>query len=183
VPYFVWLALAVPAAFILLLYTTGCTGYGQSIYLTGQVSVACLLTALAITPLRRLLGGFRWINALSSHRRALGISSFAYASLHTIIYLERKWGSGLIVSELGNLDIFVGWLALFMMLPLAITSNDLSVRRLASRWSALHRLVYAATLLTFVHWILATVEPLVPYLCLGGFLLLQLARLRRSTTR
>jgi methionine sulfoxide reductase heme-binding subunit len=39
------------------------------------------------------------------------------------------------------------------MLPLALTSNDASMRRLRAGWKRLQRLVYPAALLTLLHWI------------------------------
>ena len=62
------------------------------------------------------------------------IESFAYAALHTGVYLERKWGAGLIVEEGLDAPLGTGWLALFVLLILALTSNGLSVGILRERW-------------------------------------------------
>ena len=46
-----------------------------------------------------------------------------------------------------------------IFVPLAITSNDVSVRRLRRLWKRLHRWVYAAALLTFAHWVITAYDP------------------------
>jgi sulfoxide reductase heme-binding subunit YedZ len=40
-----------------------------------------------------------------------------------------------------------------IFVPLAVTSNDVSVRRLKRTWKKLHRWIYLVALLTFIHWI------------------------------
>jgi len=50
--------------------------------------------------------------------------------------------------------ITVGFAALLLLLPLAVTSTDGWVRRLGfARWKALHRLAYVAALLGVVHFL------------------------------
>lgn len=49
-------------------------------------------------------------------------------------------------------DIWTGWLAFLIFLPLAATSMDYAVRKLGPRWKALHRLTYGAAVLTLLHW-------------------------------
>jgi sulfoxide reductase heme-binding subunit YedZ len=39
------------------------------------------------------------------------------------------------------------------LIPLALTSNKLSVRRLGARWNRLHRLVYLIAILAVLHFI------------------------------
>ena len=162
--YLIWTLLAMPAVWILQAFVTDSASYGQTIHRTGLWSVAFLIAALSITPLSLLFSAVA-VRALLRHRRALGVASFAYASLHTAIYLERKWGAGLILMEGLEPSLASGWLALLMFLPLALTSNDTSVRALGPRWKSLHRLVYPAAALTFTHWILATFDTLTAYMC------------------
>ena len=51
--------------------------------------------------------------------------------------------------------IIVGMLGLACLVPLAVTSNGWSVRRLgAAAWQRLHRLTYAAVLLGALHYLL-----------------------------
>lgn len=178
-----WVLLAAPAALLLAAFAADAISYGQTIHGTGQWSVGFLIVALSVTPLQRVCGTHALVSALMRHRRAIGVASFAYAVLHTGVYLEHKWGAGLILEEALEPSLGTGWLALLVFLPLALTSNDPSVRALRQRWKLLHRAVYLAAALTFGHWILATVDPLAAYVCLGLILLLQLLRLAGARRR
>ena len=59
-------------------------------------TVAYLLVALAITPLRRLLH-WRWAAPL---RRTFGLAAFGYSCLHylTYLWLEKKTARGFVLS-------------------------------------------------------------------------------------
>lgn len=159
----VWAALCAPALYIMARYTADTMSYGQVIHETGDWSVGLLFVALAITPLGRVAAKSGWLAFFRFHRRAIGVASFAYAALHTIVYLERKWGADLIVTESLKPGIATGWLALVIFLVLAITSNNLAVRRLGKSWKALHRSVYASAALVLAHWILTAFEPQLAY--------------------
>jgi sulfoxide reductase heme-binding subunit YedZ len=65
----------------------------------------------------------------------------------------------LIIGELSTPYIVMGWLALALFIPLAVTSNDIAVRALKRSWKRLHRLVYPAAILTFLHWLLSAFDP------------------------
>ena len=72
-----------------------------------------------------------------------------------------------------------------LLLPLAVTSNNLSIRKLGpKRWRQLHKLTYAAGILGAVHFVMLAkgfqIEPLV---YLGIILLLLLARVRPPLKR
>lgn len=157
--YLVWLALCVPALHIVFRYLQDTMSYGEVIHETGDWSVGLLFAALAITPLGRLAAKSKWLTFFRFHRRAIGVASFAYAALHTIVYLDRKWGADLIVTEGLKPGLATGWIALVIFLVLAITSNNRSVRKLGRSWKKLHRSVYVSAALVFAHWILTAFEP------------------------
>jgi sulfoxide reductase heme-binding subunit YedZ len=173
----IWVLLAVPATVILLQFAADAISYGQTIHRSGQWSAALLLLALSVTPLQRLAGTTAWIGLLVLYRRALGVASFGYAALHTAVYMEHKWGADLILRESFEPSLGTGWLALFVLLILAVTSNGASVKALRGRWKTLHRSVYLGAALTFAHWLLATFDPLSAYICLTLIVSLELLRL------
>ena len=175
--HWVWILLAAPATLILYQFATDAISYGQTIHRSGQWSVALLVVALSVTPLQRMNGTAGWIRFLQLHRRAIGVASFAYAAMHTSVYLERKWGAGLIVREGLEPPLGAGWLAFFTLLILALTSNPASVKLLRERWKTLHRSIYLGAALTFAHWILATFDPVSAYICLALVLLMETLRL------
>ena len=157
--------------------------YGQVLHQTGLWSAGLLIAALAITPSRTLFRSARWFLSIVPHRRALGVASFAYAALHTGVYLERKWGADLIVKEGLEAPLATGWLAFVIFAVLAVTSNDASVRALGRSWKRLHRLAYVATALTFAHWWLATFDPAMAYVFAAVLVVTQLPRLFVSRRR
>lgn len=184
--YWVWALLALPATWLLYQLAVDAATYGQTIHRSGQWSAALLIAALSVTPLRRLATGERtgaWITNLTRYRRAIGVASFGYAALHTGVYLERKWGAGLILKEGLSSDLAAGWVVLAVFLLLALTSNNTSTRLLGPRWKFLHRSVYLAVALTFVHWILATFNSPIAYVYLAALVLIEMLRLVGGSRR
>lgn len=178
--YWVWALLTLPAIWMLYQLQVDAATYGQTIHRSGQWSIALLIAVLAVTPLRRLTRSV-WVTNLTRYRRAIGVACFGYAALHTGVYLERKWGADLILKEGLEPDLAIGWVALSVFLLLGITSNATSTRLLGPSWKRLHRSVYLAAVLTFTHWILATFDSQVAYICLAALVLIEMLRFARGS--
>lgn len=152
--------LAIPAIPVLWQFVAQVPGPGgQStaeslLHPTGETSARLMIAAMALSPLRMMFPGSRFIRWLVNRRRYLGVAAFAYAGLHTIFYLVDMAALRAILGDMLAPGIWTGWLAVLILLPLALTSNDLSVRRLGWRWKALQRLVYAGAVLALLHWVL-----------------------------
>ncbi len=161
-----WLFLALPGLWIVYSWTANpnAYGYGHAIADSGDWGAWLLMLTLAVTPLRLLSRGRHWSVWLRRQRRDFGLASFAYAVGHTAIYLADKASLSAIVSELSSPDFLAGWLALALFVPLAATSNDRAVRALKRSWKRLHRLVYPAAILTFLHWALASFDSTTAYI-------------------
>jgi sulfoxide reductase heme-binding subunit YedZ len=118
----------------------------------GLTALILLVTSLACTPARHLLG-WTWPVRI---RRDLGLLAFFYASLHFLTYLllDQVVDLGAIAADVVERPfITVGFLALLLLLPLALTSTKASIRRLGfERWNRLHHLVYAAGALAVIHF-------------------------------
>jgi sulfoxide reductase heme-binding subunit YedZ len=112
-----------------------------------------LCASLSVTPLHDLTG-LAWP---VRQRRLLGLFAFGYATLHFLWYLAIDQGLALellAVDVLKRPFIAVGFAALLLLVPLAVTSTDGWVRRLGyRRWKRLHRLAYLAALLAAVHFL------------------------------
>lgn len=130
----------------------GANPVNHALHITGLVSLIFLLLSLAITPLRVLTGWSGWI----ALRRSLGLYGFAYAAVHLGIYvfgdrmgdLASTWGE--IVSRR---FLTVGFIALALMVPLAITSTNTMIRWMgAVPWKRLHRLAYVIAVLSVLHY-------------------------------
>lgn len=152
----------------------------------GITGLNLLLVTLGITPLRRLTG----LNWLVGLRRALGLLVFAYALLHALSYvvLDRRLDWPSLVRDVTDRPwITVGFLALVLLVPLAVTSTDKMQRRLGRRWITLHQTVYAIAVLGLLHFFwqvkLDTSEPLLYALMLAGLLGFRLVDWLRKRAR
>ncbi|AHD11020.1 protein-methionine-sulfoxide reductase heme-binding subunit MsrQ [Phaeobacter gallaeciensis] len=128
----------------------------------GELALQLLVATLAITPLRRLLG----LN-LMRFRRAIGLLCFFYVSCHLLVWLllDVQLLGQILADILKRPYITIGMAGFVLMLPLALTSNGISVRRLGARWRLLHRLTYPAAVLGALHYVMLAkgfqLEPLV----------------------
>jgi sulfoxide reductase heme-binding subunit YedZ len=172
----VWAVLFVPLLVLCWQYVTGALFYGEFIHITGDWSARLLILTLLVTPLRGLVPRQRWTAWLVRQRRYLGGATFAYAVPHLVAYLVKLADMARILSEGIEPGMLTGWVAMLIFLALAITSNNISVRKLGKRWKSLHRLVYAAAILTFLHWILLAFDPLQGYIHAGILLVVQALR-------
>jgi len=119
---------------------------------TGTWTLVGLAITLSITPLRKLLN-WPWLLRL---RRTAGLLAFFYASLHFMTYLwfDRFFDLTDIIRDIGKRPfITVGFAAFVLLIPLAITSNNASIRKLGARtWQRIHYLVYLIAILAVVHY-------------------------------
>jgi sulfoxide reductase heme-binding subunit YedZ len=148
-----WAVLTLPAAGMIWTYSTDPEIWpGDLLHPSGEWSARLIIFALMLTPLSVIFRGRRWVAWLIRRRRAFGVAGFGYALLHLLFYLLDMETVGNVLAEIGALGIWTGWAAFFLFLPLAVTSNDASMRMLRSGWKKLQRLAYPAAILTLVHW-------------------------------
>lgn len=146
----------------------------------GETALKMLVAGLAVTPLRERLG----VN-LIRFRRAIGLSCFLFVVLHLLVWaILDVQSAGRVWDDIVKRPfITVGMAAFVVLLPLAITSNNLSVRRLGPAWRRLHRLVYLAAVLGAVHFVMLVkgwqIEPLVYLAVILALLALRLPALLR----
>lgn len=174
----------VPAGAMIYLALTGGLGVDPVKRLEhelGEFALRLLILGLAITPLRRFAG----INLLK-FRRAIGLLAFIYVFLHLLVWLVLDVQ---IISEvwadiLKRPYITVGMAAFVLMIPLALTSNNWSIRKLGPAWRQLHKLTYVAAVLGGMHFVMLVkgfqIEPLI-YLAIIFAALA--ARIRPGRTR
>jgi methionine sulfoxide reductase heme-binding subunit len=146
----------------------------------GKWGLRLLLATLAITPLRVTLRA----PLLLGLRRMLGLFAFTYLALHflTWLVLDRWLDPASVLEDVAKRPyITVGFTALTLLVPLAVTSTAGWMRRLGKRWQKLHRLVYAAAILGCVHyWWQVKADLREPMLYAVILLLLLGWRLRRA---
>jgi sulfoxide reductase heme-binding subunit YedZ len=179
--YTLWLVLAAPWIIMTARYVTGGLYYGEFIHASGEFSARLLIITLAATPLRVMFATSRWTKWLLQNRRYFGVATFAYAVPHLVAYLWKLASAAKILEEGMQPEMWTGWIALIIFLALAITSNNFSTRKLGRRWKTLHRLVYLAAILTFVHWVLVAFNPVSGLVHAGILIALETFRVVRST--
>ncbi len=144
-------------------------------FATGDWTLRILLITLAVTPFRQWFG----LSALLRFRRMLGLYVFFYACCHFLIWfiIDHALSFGDMIEDIIDRPyITFGFSALMLLIPLAVTSNNVMVRKLGKSWKKLHRLVYAIIILGVLHYLWLTkadyLEPGI-YALIAGVLLFQ----------
>jgi sulfoxide reductase heme-binding subunit YedZ len=142
---------------------------------TGRYGAYLLLISLLFTPLSQR---WNWVRRNLSIRRNIGVWGFIYAAVHLLIWitLEFYYDWELMLDEIaGNLFILLGILAFILLLPLAITSNHLALKRFGYRkWQMLHTLTYIAIPAVIAHHFMAQKSDVLEPLFMGLVLVLVL---------
>lgn len=120
---------------------------------TGEFSARLLIITLIATPLAMIFPNGKVTRWLVKNRRYFGVATFVYALVHTIFYLNEI-AFGQMMSDFFQVAILTGWIAFFIFVPLALTSNDAAVKCMKETWKKLQQWVYLAAVMTFVHWAL-----------------------------
>ena len=158
-----FIAALIPAAMLVYAAFTGGLTANPIMYITdttGDWTIRFLVITLAITPLRRLTG---W-NPIIQVRRMLGLFAFFYGTLHFLTWSVLDWffdfrqmGSDILMRPF----ITIGMATYIILIALAVTSTQNSIRRLGKKWTQLHRLIYVAAGTALFHFWMArkTVVP------------------------
>ncbi|MGX9355570.1 sulfite oxidase heme-binding subunit YedZ [Roseobacteraceae bacterium S113] len=155
---FIWALLALPSIpMIAALLSAEASGERSVEHMllhpTGEFSARFLIITMILSPMRLLFpssGFWRW---MMKRRRYFGVAAFVYAAFHTLLYVIDMSSLSAILGDALKFGIWTGWLAFFVFVPLAITSNDWSVRKMGPAWKRLQRWVYLAAVGTLLHWI------------------------------
>ena len=120
----------------------------------GRWAIYFLAATLTVTPLYTLTG---WGEILP-RRRALGLYTFLYASLHLLTFIGLDYGfylSQVFDLILGKVYLLLGTLAFLLLVPLAATSFDYLKRTMGKTWKRLHWLIYPAAVIAILHYAFA----------------------------
>ena len=119
----------------------------------GQITLQLIIVGPAITPLRKFFG----LNLLK-FRRTFGLLAFTYVVVHFGIWvfldMNLRWGQ--MWADIWKRPfITLDTAAFLMMIPLAVTSNNVPLQKLGgSMWCKLHKLVYLTAFLGNMHFIM-----------------------------
>ncbi len=119
---------------------------------TGDWTLRLLCAVLALPLLRQLSN----TPQLMRFSRMFGLFAYFYALLHFVSYawFDKGFEFGEVLTDIAKRPfILVGFLALVLLTPLAVTSFNRAIRGLGVvRWKALHRIVYLVALLALLHF-------------------------------
>jgi sulfoxide reductase heme-binding subunit YedZ len=119
---------------------------------TGKLALLLLVLSLVCTPLNTAFG----VRMALKWRRPLGLYAFMYAGLHFLTFTVLDYGLDPVLLREAIFEkryALVGFSAFLLLIPLAITSTRVWMKRLGKRWKRLHQLVYIAGLLVIVHYV------------------------------
>lgn len=163
----VFLLYLIPIPYLFYLAATGGLGVEPINALereVGEVTLQLLIIGLAITPLRKYLN----LN-LIKFRRTFGVLAFTYVCIHLLIWvvldMDLRWAQ--MWADIWKRPyITIGMVAFLAMIPLAVTSNNASIRKMgAVTWRKMHKLAYPIAVLGAVHFIMVQkvweAEPLI----------------------
>ncbi|HTJ83270.1 MAG TPA: protein-methionine-sulfoxide reductase heme-binding subunit MsrQ [Polyangiaceae bacterium] len=157
IPWALWGGGLLPGATLLYRGLTGDLGanpISEGLNACGELAIKLLLLCLACTPLRIVFG----FTAQMRARKHLGLLAFTYAMAHFSVYLglDRLGDLASVPADVAERPfILVGFLALCLLVPLAITSSVKMVKRLgARRWNRLHSAIYVIGILAVVHFVM-----------------------------
>lgn len=149
----------------------------------GEIALQLLIVGLCVTPLRKYAG----LN-LMKFRRAIGVLAFTYVALHLAVWVvldmsllwQQMWAD-----VWKRPYITIGMAGFILLLPLASTSNNRSVRKLgAAGWRKLHKLTYVAVLLGGIHYIWLVkgiqLEPILYMAAILGLLAMRAVEIRKN---
>lgn len=157
---------------------------------TGRHAITLLALSLMCAPVNTI---FKWSEPLK-RRRALGLYTFMYATIHVIIFVDLDYGlawSRLLQELIEKPRLIVGLIAFTMLIPLAMTSFDIWKKRLGKKWKRLHQLVYLIAPLTFLHYVWSkkgdllslqgeVAKPLIYGLVIAVFLVFRIPVIRKA---
>ncbi|MBF9057603.1 protein-methionine-sulfoxide reductase heme-binding subunit MsrQ [Rhodobacterales bacterium HKCCSP123] len=144
----------------------------------GELALQLIVAGLAVTPLRQWAG----LNMMP-FRRAIGVLAFFHVLAHFLVWavLDVQRLSAIWADILERPYVTIGMAGFVLLIPLGLTSNNWSVRRLGTlRWRRLHRLVYPAALLGALHYVWLAkgfqIEPLLYLFAIVGLVALRIRR-------
>lgn len=185
-----WAVLMAPLALLCWQAFSPDTDLDAAVAASGNWAMAWLAVAVVMTPLGKFWRGLShrlWL------RRAVGLAAFGASLVHLWLYVRvmadyaepgGEWA--LVWAEAFTPGILTGWLALLLMLPPALASNDAAMRAMRAGWKRVQRLALPAAALALLH--MAVVHDglmlaLAVAALVGGLQLVRFFPTTRSSTR
>ncbi|GHC59069.1 ferric reductase [Ulvibacter litoralis] len=120
----------------------GMTTLEMMYHISGEFAIRWMTAVLTCTPFFILFG----VNNLFV-RQAMGISTAVWSLLHFIIFIIAEG----FLETFTQANYIVGFVAVLIVIPLLITSNRKSMKKLKGTWKKLQSFSYAAIFLSLLH--------------------------------
>lgn len=120
----------------------GMTTLEMMYHVSGEFAIRWMTAVLTCTPFFILFG----VNNLFV-RQAMGISTAVWSLLHFIIFLSAEG----FLETFTQANYIAGFVAVLILIPLLITSNRKSMKKLKRKWKKLQSFSYAAIFLSLLH--------------------------------
>lgn len=178
------------AGFVQLLIPSGSLQTIRIEQAYGFLALLLLYLAMLASPLTKVFPNLTGRDSYLHARRAIGVSAFYYASLHSYLTFFRQldgFGGVKYLDRTYSLSLLFGAFALGVLCTMAATSFDWVVDRMGYRhWKLLHRLVYLASVAVLAHVILIgphydqglSFLSLLTYLAASFLIILEVLRIR-----
>jgi sulfoxide reductase heme-binding subunit YedZ len=122
------------------------------LHVSGEIAIWTLGSVLSLTPLRVLFPRAALVNSLNRHRRYIGVSACIYVLIHFSCHVLYQGDWDDLLQSFSKPFVWFGLLGLSILVLLALTSNNWSVRKLGGkRWKLLHQLAYVAAIALIYH--------------------------------
>tara|TARA_Y100001970_G_scaffold233365_1_gene290882 strand:+ start:7242 stop:7847 length:606 start_codon:yes stop_codon:yes gene_type:complete len=114
------------------------------------------LRVIVLTLIISSLADIKYFKSIVVLRRMIGLFAFYYVCLHflTYIVLDHFFDIKFIFKDIAKRPfITFGFISFLCLIPLAITSNKFSLRKLGYKiWKRIHYLIYIAAFLSSLHF-------------------------------
>ena len=148
---FIWAAL--PLIYLAFLISTENLGTNPQEFIERYLGTCTLVLILVTYAISNRSN--KAIPHLISCRRMLGLFSFLYMTCHFFAYIifEHSFMVADFFQDFLNRPfVFFGTLAFLMTIPLAVTSNSISMKVLGKWWKKLHSIITIIILLSLAHY-------------------------------
>lgn len=170
---------------LLILYNIikneGLSNTGLLYHITGEFAIRWMTAVLTLTPVFILLG----VQNLFV-RQAMGIATAVWSFLHFIFFIIADG----FIETFTQVNYVVGFIAILILIPLFLTSNRKSMKRLKSNWKKLQSYAYLVVFLSLLHvaildktWLIYTVVVGLGFIIRIPFVKDKLIGLRQNRTK
>ena len=182
----IFVLLIIPSVYWIYIFSIGGLGINPIEKLMDKMGLMAL-RIIILTLIISSLADIKYFKSIVVLRRMIGLFAFYYVCLHflTYIVLDHFFDIKFIFKDIAKRPfITFGFISFICLIPLAITSNKLSLRKLGYKlWKRIHYLIYIAAILSSFHfYVLVRADKTEPVIYMGIIILLLLQRIAKKIT-